>query len=450
MLNDTSVAWAEQEFSGTVLPDQRFRPNLIKMAASLIEQPESSFSSACGEGVRKAAWRLFSTKELDLGGGHEATTRARCDSEQTILVVEDTTDLNYWNHKATQGLGLLGGQKTVLGLAVHSALALTESGQVLGVVGEHIWAPTTDGAKRGKLNKIDISEKESYKWLLALGWAKKMFSDFEGTVIMVGDREADFYEHFIEERPAHLQLLVRVREMKRNVYFAEKAVKIKDLSSQLPLKGTFDVALRKLKDREERNATLEVRFGKVRCPAPDKKKGKSQDLWVIHAKEVDYKNGLVPIEWYLFSTLPIESMEDAVRFIRYYAKRWIIERFHYILKQGLRIERLQFDNFTRLKNAIQLYLIIACYLLRLVYLGKAAPNQPAIDYFDPIDIKLIEQITAKKIQTVQQFVIALSFLAGFTPSKKQPLPGERLLWQSMRTMMAIRTGFMLAKDMGHE
>lgn len=450
MPNETNLRWAEQEFLGAILPDQRFRRNLYKMAASLIEQPEFSFTSACGPLVRKAAWRLFSSKELDLGAGHEAATRRRCDSEHTILVVEDTTDLNYWNHKQTEGLGLLGGQKDVLGLSLHSAIALTEAGEPLGIVGEHIWAPTTNGKEKGKLKDIDISKKESYKWLLALNWTKKIFEGFGGTVIMVGDREADIYEHFSAQRPEHIQLLVRARDLRRKVYLENKPFKVKDLPHQMPLKGTLEVVLRRKKNRKERTAKLEVRSSRVTCPAPAGKKGASQALWVIHAKEVGYQDGVDPIEWYLFSTMPIESMDDAVCFIGYYVKRWIIERLHYILKQGLRIERLQFDNFTRLSNAIQLYLIIGWYLLRLLYMGKATPDQSAIDYFDPLDIKLVQQITSKKIQTVKQFLIALSSLAGFVPSIKQPLPGEKLLWQSMRTLLAIRRGFLLAKDMGLE
>jgi hypothetical protein len=469
----------EREFSGAQLPDERFRSNLYKMASSLIEHPEVSFSSACGELVRKSASRLFSSTEVDLGSGHAEATRQRCESEKIVLVAEDTTDLNYWNHKSTQGLGLLGGQKTVLGLAVHSALALTESGEPLGVVGEHIWAPTTDGQNRGKSHKIDIKEKESYKWLLALGWAKEVFKGFEGKVIMIGDREADLYEHFVTERDK-INLLIRSREMRRKIYLVDpqasqeayeelyqkaqktpkfgsrsaskqaEMIRVKDLADKLPIQGQMEVHLRRQKDREERTAKLEVRFGKIIYPASEGMTGDPQLLWVVHAKEVGCKEGVKPIEWYLFSTLAIETLDDAVRFIGYYAKRWIIERFHYVLKQGLRVERLQFDNFQRLKNALELYLIIAWYLLRLTYLGKACSDKPAPDYFDSFDIKLVQQITSKTIKTVKQYVLALATLAGFKPSKNQPLPGEKLLWQSMRTLLAIRRGVELAQIMGHD
>jgi hypothetical protein len=57
-------------------------------------------------------------------------------------------------------------------------------------------------------------------------------------------------------------------------------------------------------------------------------------------------------------------------------------------------------------------------------------------------------LTNYKIKTVKDYVIALASLSGFVPSKKQPLPGEKLLWQSMRTLVAIRTGFLLAQNYG--
>jgi hypothetical protein len=58
----------------------------------------------------------------------------------------------------------------------------------------------------------------------------------------------------------------------------------------------------------------------------------------------------------------------------------------------LRIERLQFDNYKRLANAIQLYLIIGWYLLRLIYIGKASPDKLASAYFDELDIQSVTRL----------------------------------------------------------
>jgi hypothetical protein len=439
-MNTPTIKWAEQEFAGSKLPDERFRSNLYKMAASLADKPDQSFSSACGETVRKAAWRLFSTTELDLSGGHEIALLKRCAGHDIILVPEDTTDLNYWNHKQTEGLGLLGGSKIVLGLAVHSAIALSEAGEPLGIVCEHIWAPVANGEKQGKHHTYPITEKESNKWLLALDWVKECFNEFSGTVVLIGDREADIYEHFAAKRAPNVELLVRARDLRRKVNYASEPCKVGDLAQLMPLKGQLSVKVNRQKDRKERIAELEVRFGEVVCPATTRKRGEALKIFVVHAKEIKPEIGTEPIEWFLFTTLRVDNIQTAIRMLEYYAKRWKIERFHYVLKQGLKIERLQFDNFVRLKNAIQLYLIVGWYLLRLSSLAKVFSDEPATEYFDLIDIQILEQTTGKKIKTVEQYVLSLSSLQGFAPSQKQPLPGEKILWQSLKMLMAMRRG----------
>ena len=37
-------------------------------------------------------------------------------------------------------------------------------------------------------------------------------------------------------------------------------------------------------------------------------------------------------------------------------------------------------------------------------------------------------------------------LGGFMPSKKQPLPGEKMLWQGITELIAIKKGFLAAKQ----
>lgn len=128
--------------------------------------------------------------------------------------------------------------------------------------------------------------------------------------------------------------------------------------------------------------------------------------------------------------------------------RWVIERFHYVLKQGLRIERLQFDNFTRLANAVKLCSIVAWQLLRIAYLSKAKEPAPADQYFDPQEKMLLEKIGASKIETVTDHILALGKLLAFIPSTKQPYPGEKLLWQAIQQINAIRAEFLIAQNYG--
>ena len=104
------IQFWKEELQLSKLPDERFRSNLVKMCHSLQEKAGHSFSAACGPWVRKSAHRLFSKEAvIDIQYGHRKKTIDRCKGHELILVIEDTTDLNYNGHKATEGLGIIGG-----------------------------------------------------------------------------------------------------------------------------------------------------------------------------------------------------------------------------------------------------------------------------------------------------------------------------------------------------
>ena len=80
---------------------------------------------------------------------------------------------------------------------------------------------------------------------------------------------------------------------------------------------------------------------------------------VIWAKETAPPQEVEPLEWYLLITSQIDIFEQASPMIRFYTLRWTIERFHYVLKRGLKVERLQFDTFQRLANSLRICSIVA-------------------------------------------------------------------------------------------
>ncbi|MCU0547376.1 MAG: transposase [Oscillatoriaceae cyanobacterium Prado104] len=49
------------------------------------------------------------------------------------------------------------------------------------------------------------------------------------------------------------------------------------------------------------------------------------------------------IEWWLITNLPITCIADVTTYVRWYSYRWLIERYHYVLKSGCGIEKLQID-----------------------------------------------------------------------------------------------------------
>ena len=434
--------WAS-ELHGAKLPDHRFFPNLVRMCSRLEDRTGLSFSSACGPSTRKSAHRLFSkTKDMDIQWGHKQNTVKRSWGQDLILIVEDTTDINYSNHKSTKGLGNLGGRYETPGICQHSAIALSSSGEPFGLVGQYAWALKYRWRQK-QLSKYSIEEKESYKWIKTKEWVNELYGHFPGKVLVIGDREADIYEHFTHPSAEHIELLFRAGQLQRTIIYNHSKIKLKFSPDQLEQIGERIIQIKRRKNEKKREARLAIKIGKLICPVPNQKKGDPLELTLVHVRETDQIKD--PVEWYLLTTRQVDNLEHAQQLIDFYTTRWTIERFHYVLKSGMRIEQLQFDNFTRLTHAIEVCSMVAWKLLWLNYIARVKPNDPAKILFDSQEINS-GKVTKRKIITNTDYILALGSLSGFVKSKAQPLPGEKLLWQAVKLLQAIKTGINLSND----
>ena len=65
--------------------------------------------------------------------------------------------------------------------------------------------------------------------------------------------------------------------------------------------------------------------------------------------------------------MEIKSVSDVLQFVKWYTYRWLIERFHYVLKSGTKIEELQLKDAESLQKAIAGYSMAAFRVMQLVY-----------------------------------------------------------------------------------
>jgi len=202
--------------------------------------------------------------------------------------------------------------------------------------------------------------------------------------------------------------------------------------------------------RKERIALLQVSWGSVLCPPAVSKTGKDILLWVVIAKETQPPVGQEPLLWYLLTTMPVESQATALLLLDYYRKRWIIERWHLVMKSGLQVEKLQFDTFTRLSHAMALLSIVAWQLLWLKQLAAQSPDVAALQVFEPLQVEVLEKHSGKKHLSLRQALFIIAALAGFTPTKKQPLPGEKTMWRGWAVFSALCDGYQLAFQKNYE
>src|SRR5262249_59784907 len=167
LLDDTP--WAVQEFADAELGDLRRTQRVVELAPALAQHPTASLPEACGTGAMlKAAYRFFSNDAIapqDLLRSHSEATYSRLAQVPLVLAVQDTTEVDWTSHLATQGLGPLG-HTACQGLHVHSTLAVTPERVPLGLLAQQGSArDPADVGKPARRTATPITPKGTHKSL---------------------------------------------------------------------------------------------------------------------------------------------------------------------------------------------------------------------------------------------------------------------------------------------
>ena len=211
--NQVDKGWAKREFDGVALGDRRLDRRLLDVAEDLSAMPEDPINQASEDwAATKAAYRLFDNGKISAEKvitPHRERTIERMRGESVVLVVQDTTYLNYSKHEKTVGLGPIGDSRTAAqGLIMHSALALTPAGLPLGLLAQKIWARPKNKKVAPVRKKKAIEDKESYRWIETLRETVRMAPPGL-QVVTVCDRESDIYEFFVEADNLSAPFVVR-------------------------------------------------------------------------------------------------------------------------------------------------------------------------------------------------------------------------------------------------
>ena len=440
--------WAYQEFSHSKLWDVRCIHTMIQTCTAFAEHPESAFSAVL-KGKRKAVSRILHDKRstpVNLLESHVIATVHRSTRHSLILIASDTTSFNFNTHEACQGLGEIGshGHK---GFQTHSAIAISPEGVPLGLLHQSSWAREASALTAAEKKKLPYEEKESYKWLEALRAVEDALPETQ-QAILIQDREGDIFEFISAERKDNIHLLIRAAHP-RKIVVKEKGEPhtLFDSVASAPVAGYREVEVRAKPDREARKAKLTVRFKEVEICAPKNVVGAivpTVKLWVVRAIEETPPLGVKePIDWILLSTRPINNFQEASTMLDYYVKRWLIERFHFVLKSGCKFERLQMDKFMTLEKALSLYSIVAWRLLSITYIVRVNPDGWPQEAISDIEQTVLERITGKKIKNIRDALLAIASLAGFVSVPSAPMPGVKVIWRGYNMLHNLVVGFKL-------
>jgi len=450
-----SEPWAFREISGARLPHSKFHASLACIVEGLASSCGSSFSAGCGHGGRQSARRLFGNPALSIEGllkGHFEQTAARCFGQSMVLAVQDTTVLDYTSHVSKKGLGSVDTSGYTRGLMAHSVLMLGLDGQPLGTFGVNIWSrgPITRGSNYADRKKL-TSEKESGKWKWGLDQVLH-HAPSSVPVLLIQDREADVFAFLAAKRRSNVHLLVRARWDRKVMVSGEagdqEATLVTAVASA-PVVASMTVTIPRAVKRAEREAVLTVRSTCATFKRPEwhaLEKHLPQSLYVVDALEENPPKGETPIHWILLTTMPVNSPNDASSMVRYYSRRWMIERLHYVLKSGCSVERLQIDDVERLKMALGVYYLVAWRLMSLTYLARTAPDTPADTALSREEITVLSTATKREIHSMADAVAAIGILGGHEHYKNAPPPGPKRLWIGLRRLEDMAIGWSIARS----
>jgi Transposase DNA-binding/Transposase Tn5 dimerisation domain len=460
--------WCKEEFSTIELGDKRLNMRFIETAGKLASQPLSSINQACENWKdTKAAYRLFDNEnvtEAAIFAAHRERARERIKGLPRILLIQDTSHLNYSDHPHTVGVGLIG-RKTksdTYGLNMHTSLAVSTEGVPLGILSQEIWA-RDKVTKKFLLSRkrVPIQEKESNKWLKGLEQSLQWIP--EGTkAVTVCDRESDMYEFIAKADFLETDYLIRAA-YNHWVRAGEKTTYLWEHMETQPVQGKFQLEVEtrkqnkttKLNDVCHRVATLEVRFGEVELRRPPKKKvdrsychafASTYVVWVI---ERNPPQGEEALEWMLLTSVPVHSFDDAMERVQWYKQRWHIENFHKVLKSGCRVEQCRLQTADRLKRYIALTCIIAWRLYWMTHLNRQQPEAPCSTILGDHEWKALycrinkTKSPCPKAPTTRQAIRWIAQLGGFLGRKGDGEPGITTLWRGWQRLTDISEDWLI-------
>ena len=332
-----------------------------------------------------------------------------------VLVIEDTTEINYQAKAGRKrGLGRVG-NGVDCGLFVHSALAVEAgSGLLLGLAGGVIWNRTA--AKAANYQELPIEDKESWRWIEAFHQALGQLGA-AARVTLVTDREGDIYE-LLARVSAQADLIVRATH-DRAVNDAQKR-----LFARLADQAVAETILLRVPARDgraEREVKLELRFCPVRLRRPrrgfDPRDPDEVALSCIEVREVDAPAQVEePLLWRLYTTHAVTTPEEARTVIGFYRQRWTIEQLHRTMKsRGLDIEESLLADAHALENYAAAVVTASVRVMQLVQArGAAGEVVSAERVFDAEEIQVLEAVVPK--------------FEGRTEKQKNPHPLHSLAW----------------------
>lgn len=301
-----------------------------------------------------------------------------------MLLVQDTTDLNYSQHPKTKGLGPIGRSKKAQGFFLQSVLAVdAQTGEMLGLAYEEpfVRQPAPVGETHAQRLQRD---RESLVWERAVQAIGPALSQAQW--LHVGDRGADIFRLLQHIQQQACDFLIRAAQDRcvqadyGEEEGDEEVTRLFQLVRSLPAQDCRVKDLPRLHERPARQASLQVSFQAVRV-LPPKNGGallkQAVEASLVRVWEPDPPAGEEPLEWVLLTSVPVSSVAQAWQCLDWYTMRWTVEDFHRCVKTGCSMEKRHLQSYQDLTRLLGLVGPLAVRLLLLRSCARQTPQAQA-------------------------------------------------------------------------
>jgi len=449
-----------KDFPHLDLGDVRRNERFVTIINNVTAQPGASIPRHSGSWYdTKAAYAFFKNEQVSLDelkkamqhyGAHQVMEAAH----PSVLIIHDISNISY-NDLQAQGLGYLD-NKAGRGVLCYTSIAATTTGMPLSLMYQHTW--TRDPEELGKAAKrkqVAFEDKESFRWYEGMKQVNKLL-DSSVHKLHIADREADIYELFFHAFEPATDLLIRARQ---NRSVKDDTLLLWDSIARQPLAAAITVEVPDKTGKKKRTATLEVRYHPVEVLRPvTARKGsyESVTLTAIEVREISSSSsGDDPlaeedlIHWKLLTTLSVNSLTEVLQCVKWYTCRWLIERFHYVLKSGTKIEELQLKSAQSLQKAIMVYSMAAFRVMQLVYAGRHYPGVSCEVVLTKAQWMTLYMLIHNSKQvpeeppSLQDAVKWIGRLGGHLGRKGDGPPGLKTVWRGYQQLCAAASVYEL-------
>lgn len=430
-----------EDFSGVDLGDTRRDKRFVTLINNISRQPGHSIPRQNENWYDvKATYEFFKNEEVSIESLTKVLslygTRQVAD-QMEVLIAHDISTISY-NNRQAEGLGYLA-QKDGRGILCYNSLAISPEGLPLSLLYQHSWCrPLKELGKAAKRHERNFEDKESHIWYAGMRQVNELLGDHIHK-IHIADREADIYELFFNSYEPNTDLLIRSRHNRKT----SEGSPVWDLVARQPAAGTVTLEIPDQSGKRKQKVDAEVRYQPVRILRPVRSKDEYESVLLTAIEIIEKpKKGKSQdlLDWKLLTSIEVASVTDALKCIQWYTYRWLIERFHYVLKSGTKIENLQLKQAESLQKAIIVYSIAAFRIMQLVYNARFYPQVSCEVVLTSIQWKVLYLLIHKKKEipinapSLLQAVMWIGKLGGHLGRTSDGPPGLKTVWQGYQQL----------------